>query len=199
MAQEITDDSTKAGWSIWSYEHYRRLLEKEVVEACRVYAEVELSDLPMSKGEEAKVWLTSAHQEAERAREHIGKRIKELKVLQALLCPATGGSSLRSQQRRARGMALRKARGADSKPEDQAEEAAARARLQAARAIGTPERSQLAEGVDTESEETGGGQQRDPTCPRTPSRAEVDLVDSTSESDTSDPGECRSFSEELQA
>jgi hypothetical protein len=33
MAQEIADDSTKAGWSIWSYEHYRRLLEKEVVEA----------------------------------------------------------------------------------------------------------------------------------------------------------------------
>ncbi|MFO0001524.1 MAG: hypothetical protein ACK559_10360, partial [bacterium] len=64
----------------------------------------------------------------------------------------------------------------------------ARARLQAARAIGTPERSQLAEGVDTGSEETGSGQQKDSTGPRTPGRTEVDLVDSTSESDTSDPG-----------
>jgi hypothetical protein len=50
------------------------------------------------------------------------------------------------------------------------------------------ERSQLAEEVDTGSEETKSGQQRDSACPRTPSRAEVDLVDSTSESDTSDPG-----------
>jgi hypothetical protein len=96
-------------------------------------------------------------------------------------------------------MALRKARGAEVKPEEQAEEAAARARLQAARASGTPERSQLEEGADTGSEETGSDQQRNSACPRTPSRAEVDLVDSTSESDTSDRGECRSFSEELQA
>jgi hypothetical protein len=81
MAQEIGDDSTKTEWSIWSYEHYRRLLEEEVVEATRAYAEIELADLPVSKGKEAKGWLTSAHQEAERAQEHIGERIKELKVL----------------------------------------------------------------------------------------------------------------------
>jgi hypothetical protein len=109
-------------------------------------------------------------------------------VLQGLLYPATEGSSLRCQQRRARGRALREAKGAGPKPQEQAEEAAARARLQAARATGTPERSQLAEGVDTGPEETGSGQQRDSTCPRTPSRAEADLVDSTSESDTSDSG-----------
>jgi hypothetical protein len=114
MAQEIADDSTKTGWSIWSYEHYRRLLEKEVVGASRVYAEVELADLPVSKGEEAKVWLTSAHQEAERAQEHIGERIKELKVLQALLCPATEGLSLPSQRRRARTMAIHQIRGEKS-------------------------------------------------------------------------------------
>ncbi len=150
--------------------------------------EVELADLPVSKGKEAKGWLTSAHQEAERAREHIGERIKGIKVLRALLYPATESSSLRSQQRRARGLALREAKGAGTKPQEQAEEAAARARLQAARATGTPERPQLAEGVDTGSEETRSGQLRDPTCPRTPSGAKVDLVDLTSESDTSDPG-----------
>jgi hypothetical protein len=188
MAQEIGDDSTKTGWSIWSYKEYRRLLDEEMMEVCRVYAEVELADLPVSKGKEAKGWLTSAHQEAERAREHIGERIKGIKVLQALLYPATEGLSLRSQQRRARGMALRKAKGADAKPREQAEEAAVRARLQAARATGTLGRSQLAEEADTKSKETRGGQQRDPTCPRTSSGAKVDLVDSTSESDTSDPG-----------
>jgi hypothetical protein len=152
MAQEIGDDSTKTEWSIWSYEHYRRLMEKEVMGACRVYAEVELADLPVSKGEEAKMWLTSAHQEAERARKHIGERIKGLKVLQALLCPATEGLSLRSQRKRARTMAIHKIKGAKAKPKEQAEEAAARARLQAARATGTPEGSQLAGEADTETE-----------------------------------------------
>jgi hypothetical protein len=152
MAQEIGDDSTKTRWSIWSYQEYRKLLDEEMTEVCRIYAEVELADLPVSKGKEAKGWLTDAHQEAERAREHIGERIKGIKVLRALLYPAT--------ERRARVLALREAKGAGTKPREQAEEAAARARLQAARAIGTPERSQLAEGVDTGSEETRSGQQR---------------------------------------
>jgi hypothetical protein len=77
MAQEIEDSSTKAGWDIWSYKHYRGLLDKEMMEACRTYAEVELADLPVSKGKEAKGWLTNAHQEVEHAREHIGERIKK--------------------------------------------------------------------------------------------------------------------------
>jgi hypothetical protein len=67
MAQEIEDSSTKAGWDIWSYKHYRGLLDKEMMEACRTYAEVELADLPVSKGKEAKGWLTNAHQEVEHA------------------------------------------------------------------------------------------------------------------------------------
>jgi hypothetical protein len=180
MAQEIDDNSTKTGWSIWSYKHYRRLLDEEMMEVCRIYAEVELADLPVSKGKEAKGWLTSAHQEAERAREHIGERIKGINVLQALLYPAPEGSSLRCQQNRARGRALRKALGAGQEPREQAEEAAARARLQAARATGTPGGLQLAEGLAYGPEETGSGRQGDSTCPHTPSRAEVDLVDSTS-------------------
>ncbi len=61
MAQEIEDNSTKTGWNIWSYKHYRGLLDEEMMEACRIYAEVELADLPVSKGKEAKGWLTSVH------------------------------------------------------------------------------------------------------------------------------------------
>jgi hypothetical protein len=83
MAQEIDDNSTKTGWSVWSYQHYRRLLDEEMMEVCRIYAEVELADLPVSKGKEAKGWLTSAHQEAERAREHIGERIRGMKTVGA--------------------------------------------------------------------------------------------------------------------
>jgi hypothetical protein len=85
-------------------------------------------------------------------------------------------------------MALRKIRGAEAKPREQAEKAAARARLQASRATRTPGRSQLAEEADAGAEETRSGQQGDPACPCTPSEAEAELVDSTSESDTSDPG-----------
>ena len=71
-AGDIDDNSTKTEWSVWSYKNYRRLLDEEMMEACRIYAEVELADLPVSEGKKAKGWLTSAHQETERAREHIG-------------------------------------------------------------------------------------------------------------------------------
>ncbi len=43
---------------------------------CRTYAEVELADLPVREGKEARGWLTSAHQDAERAREHISEHIR---------------------------------------------------------------------------------------------------------------------------
>jgi hypothetical protein len=135
MAQEIEDISTKAGWNIWSYKHYRGLLDKEMMETCRIYAEVELGDLPVSKGKEAKGWLTNAHREVEYAREHIGERIEKLRVSQALLYPAPEGASLRCHRRRTRGRVLREARRAGPRPRDQAEEAAARARLQAARRL----------------------------------------------------------------
>jgi hypothetical protein len=188
MAREVCDDSSKASWGIWAYREYRRLLDGELMAVCRIYAEVKLADLPVRERKEAQGWLTSAYQEAKRAREHMGERIKGIEVLRALPCPATEGSPLRSPRRGARGVALCEADGAGTKPWEQAEEAAVRARLQAARAVGTPERPQLAEGVDAGSEETGSGQQKDSTCPRTPSGAKADLVDSTSESDTSDPG-----------
>jgi hypothetical protein len=58
MAREVCEDSTKTGWSIWSYKGYRRLLDEEMMGVCRIYAEVELADLPVSKGKEAKGWLT---------------------------------------------------------------------------------------------------------------------------------------------
>ncbi len=61
MAREICDDSTKANWNTWSYREYRRLLGEETMAVCRIYAEVELADLPVREGKEAKGWLTSAH------------------------------------------------------------------------------------------------------------------------------------------
>ncbi len=111
MAQEICDDSTKANWGTWSYREYRRLLDEETMAVCRTYAEVELADLPVRKDKEAKGWLTSAHQDAERAREHIGEHIRRREGLRALLYPDIEDSSPRSQRRRARGMAFLRGEG----------------------------------------------------------------------------------------
>ncbi len=116
---------------------------------CRIYTEVELADLPVWEGKEAKGWLTSPHQDAERTREHIGKHIKRREELRALLYPDMEDSSLRSQQRRARGMVFLEAKGAGAKPRRQAEDAAARARLQANRTPEAPERSQPVGEADT--------------------------------------------------
>jgi hypothetical protein len=116
MAREVCDDSTKAGWGIWAYREYRRLLDGELMAVCRTYAEVKVADLPVREREEAQGWLTSAYQEAKRAREHMGECVKGIKMLRP-----------------------HQAEGAGTKPWEQAEEAAARARLQAARAVGTPE------------------------------------------------------------
>jgi hypothetical protein len=136
MVREICDDSTKANWSTWSYREYRRLLDKEMMAVCRIYAEVELADLPVREGKEAKGWLTSAHQDAECAQDLIGEHIKKKEELRALLYPDMESSSLRSQRRRARGAAFLEAKGAGVKPRKQARDAAAQARLQANR---TPE------------------------------------------------------------
>jgi hypothetical protein len=186
MTKEMDDNSTKTEWSIWSYKHYRRMLDEEMAEACRIYAEVELADLPVSKGKEAQKWLTGAHGNVKRAHERISMHIRRLggagELGAPLQTPKRVYTLKQQERRRTQLLAHRKAK------QEQAKEAAARARLQAARATGAPEGSQLAGGVDTGSKETGGGHQRDSACPRTPGGAKVDLVDSTSESDTSDPG-----------
>ncbi len=77
MAREIHDNSTKTGWSIWSYKDYRRL--EEMAGACRIYAEVELADLPVSEGKKAKEWLTSAHRETERRENTLASASKRSK------------------------------------------------------------------------------------------------------------------------
>jgi hypothetical protein len=138
MAREVCEGSTKADWGVWAYREYRRLLDDEMMAVCRIYTEVELADLPVREGKEAQGWLTSAHQDAERAREHIGEHIRKREGLRALLYPDVEDSSPRTQQRRARGRAFLEAKGAGTKPRKQAELAAARARLQATRAMGTP-------------------------------------------------------------
>jgi hypothetical protein len=170
MSLEVCDDSTKADWSIWSCREFRRLLDEEMMAVCRIYMEVELADLPVHEEKAAKGWLTSAHKDGECAREHIGTRIRSLVELGALLHPVKGNSSGGTQQ------------------EEQAEDAAARARRQASRIPEVPRKSQVAGEADAKTTETRSGQQRDPACPHAPDGAKVDLVDSTSESDTSDPG-----------
>jgi hypothetical protein len=54
MAQEICDDSTKAGWTTCSYREYRRLLDEEMMAVRQIYAEVKLADLPVREGKEAR-------------------------------------------------------------------------------------------------------------------------------------------------
>ena len=75
MAQEVCNDSTKANWTAWTFREYGRLLDEEMVAICQIYREVELTSLPVRKEKEAREWLTSAHRDAEHAREHIGTRI----------------------------------------------------------------------------------------------------------------------------
>ncbi len=76
MAREVCDDSTKVRWTPWTYREYRRLLDDEMMAVCRIYAEVELADLPVREGKEALGWLRSAHRNIEYACEHIGMRIR---------------------------------------------------------------------------------------------------------------------------
>ncbi len=165
MSREVCDDSTKADWSIWSYREFRRLLDEEMMAVCRIYAEVELADPPVREGKEAKGWQTSAHKDAECAPEHIGARVKEREGLGALLHPDMADSSPHVQRRRARGAAFVEAKSASACSQKKDQGAADWARRQASR---TPE--------------------RDPARPHAPHGTEMDLVDRTSESDTSDPG-----------
>jgi hypothetical protein len=174
MAQETRNDSTETAWT---YHEHRRLLDDEMMAICRIYAEVELADLPVHEGERAQKWLMIMHRNIERAREHIGMRIRDAGEWGA---PPSLPERRYSYRQRDRRRAVRATL--------QAEAAATRARLQAARARGMPGKPQPAAKADTETEETRSGQPRDPTCPRTPSGTKIGLVDSTSESDASDPG-----------
>jgi hypothetical protein len=64
MAQEICSDSSETAWT---YHERRRLLDDEMMAVCRIYAEVELADLPVHEGERAQRWLTITHRNIERA------------------------------------------------------------------------------------------------------------------------------------
>jgi hypothetical protein len=88
---------------------------------CRIYAEVELADLPVREGKEAKGWLTSVHMEAECAQEHIGVPIKKQEELRALLYTDMKSSSPRSQRRRAQGTAFLEAKGVSTWSRKQAQ------------------------------------------------------------------------------
>jgi hypothetical protein len=133
MAREVCEDSTQADWGVWAYREYRRLLDDEMMAVCRIYAEVELADLPVREGKEAQGWLMIMHRNIERTREHIGMRIRGAGEWGAPPSLPVGGYSHRQREKR---RAVRATL--------QAEAAATRARLQAARVTGMPGRSQLA-------------------------------------------------------
>ncbi len=58
----------------------RRMLDAEMAEVCRIYAEIELTDLPGSKGKEAQEWLTDAHGNVKREHERIDMHIRRLEA-----------------------------------------------------------------------------------------------------------------------
>jgi hypothetical protein len=174
MAQETCSDSTKTAWT---YHERRRLLDDEMMAVCRIYAEVELADLPAHEGERAQKWLTITHRNIERARGHIGMRIRAAGEWGAPPSLPAGRYSYRQGDRR---RAVRATL--------QAEAAATRAWLQAARTGGMPGKPQPAAKADTETEETRSGWPRGPTYPRAPSGTKKGLVESDSETDTSNPG-----------
>jgi hypothetical protein len=83
MAWEICDNSGKATWSVCSYPEYRRLLDEAPMGVCQPYMETKLMNLPVGEGKEARGWLTSAHEDAECAREYIVSFIGRLEELRA--------------------------------------------------------------------------------------------------------------------
>jgi hypothetical protein len=155
------------------------MLDAEMAEVRRIYAEIELTDLPGSKGKEAQEWLTDAHGNVKREHERIDMHIRRLEGAGEPEAPLQNSKRVytlkQQEKRRTQLLAYRKFK------QEQREEATTRA-------TGIPKGSQLAGKMDAGSEETGSSQRRGSTGPRTTSGTEVDLVDSTSESDTSDPG-----------
>ncbi len=174
MAQEICDDSTKASWTSWTYREYRRLLDEEMVAVCQIYMEVGLANLPVREGKEAKEWLIGAHRDAERTRGHIGARIRRLDELKALLSPGKKGL----QQKRALRAVFWETEGASVMSRRRARGAANRARSQANKTL------KVTTEFPGSKRKMGGGSDYQHVS----DKAEVDLVDSTSESGTSDPG-----------
>jgi hypothetical protein len=89
MAQEACSDSTE---TTWTYHEHRRLLDDEMMAVCRIYAEVEWTDLPAHEGERARKWLMSTCKDIERAREHVAMRIREAGEWGAPLLSLRGGT-----------------------------------------------------------------------------------------------------------
>jgi hypothetical protein len=152
MAQETCNDSTETAWT---YHEHRRLLDDKMMAVCRIYAEVELADLPVHEGERAQKWLMITHKNIERAREHIGMRIRDAGEWGAPPSLPEGRYSCRQRDRR---WAVRATL--------QAEAAATRARLQAVRTGGMLGKPQPAAKADAEPRVKARGPTllRDPEC-----------------------------------
>jgi len=144
---------------------------------CRVYAEVEWADLPVHDGERAQKWLTNAHKNIERAREHVAMRIREAGEWGAPPSLPEGRYTYRQETRRRVVRATL-----------QAKAAAARVQSQTTEANGASGRPQPVAKVGTEAEEVESGRPKDTACPWQPRGTKASLTELDSEIDTPDPG-----------
>jgi hypothetical protein len=174
MAQEACNNSTETAWT---YHEHRRLLDDEMMAVCRIYAEVEWTDLLAHEGEKAQKWLMITHKNIERAREHVAVRIRDAGQWGAPPSFSEGRYSYRQEDRRRVIRATLRA-----------EAAATQVRLQAVGTDGVSGKPQPVTEADTETEETRGGQPRDPAYPCVTSRTKAGLAELEGETDTSDPG-----------
>ncbi len=74
MALEVWDDANKADWCVHTYRRYKWRLNQEDEWLKGVYTESEVVDLTPRTKREARTWLVGAHNDLERARDHIGTR-----------------------------------------------------------------------------------------------------------------------------
>jgi hypothetical protein len=78
MAREVCDSSTKAEWQPCSYREYRWLMEQEVRHLYPCFGGLGEEEAPTRIQRIAKAWLAGAHEDVERARDHIGLHLREL-------------------------------------------------------------------------------------------------------------------------
>ncbi len=149
---------------------------------CRIYAEVEWTDLPAHEGERAQKWLMSTHKNIERAREHVVMRIREAGEWGAPPSLPEGRYSYRQEGRRRIVRATL-----------QAEATAARVQSQTAEAIGASGRPQPVAQVGTETGEVESGRPKGSAYPGEPGGTKASLRELNSEIDAPDPGGWRSF------
>jgi hypothetical protein len=78
MVQEICNSLTEAEWQPCAYSEYRRLMEQEIRHLYACFHGLEEEKAPARTQRRAKAWLAGAHEDVERARDHIGLHLRKL-------------------------------------------------------------------------------------------------------------------------